>query len=285
MRRPRAARAPFLRCGLALAATGLAPWPGLGAEHAVPGADLLAGGLPAVCADQSPKDARLVSGSPISGLALADGRTVMLADVGFPEPRLPDAARVIAPGQPLRLHAVSQTPDRWGRFSAHVVVRAENRHAGAGEGVWLSGALVAEGAAFVQPGDGPTACIDALHALERAARAARRGLWAASENRVRSARDPELAAQATGRWGIVEGRVVSVGETKYRHYLNFGRDWNTDFTVTVRSGDVERFAAAGRHPAGLAGRVIRVRGFLRAWNGAAIDVTRPGEIEVVDERD
>ncbi|AXS42131.1 hypothetical protein [Breoghania sp. L-A4] len=263
--------------------------------------EIAASGMPEVCGRDG-EAARLAGFEDPYVLRLADGRAVRLADIGpgAPASRAPvatgaggnelgaderGAAAVLdlRPGRALMLFPASKTPDRWGRMPAHVRLPpdgADGDHAD----VWLSGWMVARGQALVVPGEGAVGCIDALYALESSAREAGRGLWRHPENRVLSAGDPALA-KAAGGWRIVAGRVVSVGETKSTHYLNFGRDWSTDFTVTVRASDVQRFAAAGRHPVGLKGHLVRVRGWLREWNGAAMDVRRPGEIEVVDGRE
>lgn len=270
-------------------------------------APLAAMEMPAVCqiakeqtAEVLPARLRAVSAlasADGTALTLEDGRTIRLADIGVPRAELyetiagekavpqPPALAELEPGRSLLVSVQSDTPDRWGRIAAHVSLPGNLSGDAAAPAEWLSGHLVANGRAFVLPGDGETACIDALYALEADARHARRGLWRDPAHRVWMADDERLSEEATGAWRIVSGRVVSVGVTKTNHYLNFGRDWNTDFTVTVQTRDVERFAAAGRHPEGLKGRLVRVRGWLRKWNGAVIEVTRPGEIEVIDGRD
>ncbi len=266
-------------------------------------------GMPQACGETG-QPARLAAVESAQVLRLDDGRAVRLADIGpgTASDREPVTGAsgeawadetVLRTGRALMLYAASKTPDRWGRMVAHVralpgdhpvgepVVGESSTGAGAAADhadVWVSGLMVEQGLAVVMPGDGPVACIDALYGREIRARAARRGLWRNPENRVLRANDPALA-EAAGGWRIVAGRVISVGETKSTHYLNFGRDWSTDFTVTVRASDVQRFAAAGRHPIGLKGHLVRVRGWLREWNGAAMDVRRPGEIEVVDGRE
>ena len=251
--------------------------------------------MPDGCRSSDGEPARLVSMDAAATLQLEDGRAIRLADVDFGGSgeggRAAGARSVTAsviasllPGQKLVVYPVSAKPDRWGRMAAHVrVVEVDENENLAGG--WLAGLLVASGQARVLPLDSAVGCIDALYGLEARARQARLGLWQDPANRVWSANDPKLGDEATGAWRIVAGRVVSVGITKTNHYLNFGRDWDTDFTVTVRTDDVERFAAAGRHPVGLEGRFVRVRGWLRKRNGAVIDVKRPGEIEVVDGRE
>lgn len=290
---------------------------GLGGTVAIAGSAALAAEMPAFpqgCAADAPEQAELKAIGPRGDLALADGRVVTFADIGWmdagdngPDPMAgPGAWATLLPGAPeagrlLRLHprhvtSRSKGPavDRWGRMPAAVEllpVSALAEGEGNAEEVpgWLEGALIASGAARVMPLSGPWKCIDALLALEAAAREQGRGIWAKADGgaggKVHDAGDAKLAEKTTGRFAIVEGRVISVGASNSTHYLNFGRDWSTDFTVTVRKTDLARFAEAGRHPAGLAGHRLRVRGWIRTWNGAAIDARHPGDIEVLDGRD
>jgi len=48
-----------------------------------------------------------------------------------------------------------------------------------------------------------------------------------------------------GRFALVEGRVVSVRESGATIYVNFGRRWSEDFTVTVLKRNERNFTAAG----------------------------------------
>jgi hypothetical protein len=57
-----------------------------------------------------------------------------------------------------------------------------------------------------------------------------------------------------------------VGEGGGRIYLNFADDWRSDFTISIEQ-DVPALAAAGIDLKGLAGKPVRVRGWIEWRNG------------------
>jgi hypothetical protein len=60
-----------------------------------------------------------------------------------------------------------------------------------------------------------------------------------------------------------------------------GRRWSEDFTLTVLRRYEEAFVTAGIEPTSLAGRRIRVRGFIEEQGGLWIESTRPEQFEIV----
>lgn len=88
----------------------------------------------------------------------------------------------------------------------------------------------------------------------------------------------DLPAYAT-----LEGEVVAVAKQSERVLLNFGADWRSDFTVVIPRKMWRRLEKVGVDVAGLTGRKIRVRGWVYHYNGAAIDITTPQQIEVLPE--
>jgi micrococcal nuclease len=76
---------------------------------------------------------------------------------------------------------------------------------------------------------------------------------------------------------------VAVGQGAGRIYLNFAEDWRRDFTVSVARKDVDAFTAAGIDLKELAGKTIRVRGWLQWRNGPMIEATHPEQIELVPD--
>jgi len=80
----------------------------------------------------------------------------------------------------------------------------------------------------------------------------------------------------------VEGRVRSVGERERRTYLNFGRAWSEDFTVTIPKRSWTILAGDGVSASGLRGRPVRVRGVLEEWNGPALTLSAPDALEILD---
>ena len=66
-----------------------------------------------------------------------------------------------------------------------------------------------------------------------------------------------------------------------RAYLNFGPDWRSDFTVSAASAARRLFERDGHDLIALEGRIIRVRGWIKWWNGPMIELTHPEQIEVL----
>jgi hypothetical protein len=109
-----------------------------------------------------------------------------------------------------------------------------------------------------RPGD--KACADALLSAESAARAAGRGFWADPNFAPLSAENLSGLQAERGRFALVEGKVLSVYESGATIYVNFGRRWTRDFSVTILKRLRRTFATAGVEPKQLEGRRIRVRG-------------------------
>jgi hypothetical protein len=112
--------------------------------------------------------------------------------------------------------------------------------------------------------------------LEAQARERKRGIWGLDFYAVIA---PEDAARAIGTFQVVEGQVLDAAKVKGRTYLNFGPDWRTNFTVTIPPGTARLFRAM--KPLALEGRRIRVRGWLKSYNGPQIEATHPEQIEVL----
>lgn len=210
-------------------------------------------------------------------LELADGRTVRLAGIRT-APLRPDqgddhfaqAAQAALEGL-IGTHAVrlgtSEAPlDRYGRLVAQVETS---------QGVWLQGALLEQGLAQLQTRPNEVVRASEMAQLERDARVARRGLWGEPDL---SPRDADNVAGQTGSFQVVQGRVVRIAPTDRFVYLNFGKDWRTDFTLRVQRKSFERFGLAEED---LEGRRIEVRGFVLDAGGPLIDVSHPEQIETL----
>jgi hypothetical protein len=69
-------------------------------------------------------------------------------------------------------------------------------------------------------------------------------------------------------------------------YVNFGRRWSESFAVTISKRNERSFTAAGLDPQSLAGRRVRVRGWVEArgadGNAPWIEAARPEQIEMAD---
>ncbi len=222
-----------------------------------------------------------------------DGDTVRLeglkADVrlvGIQAPKLPlgrkgfktwplaDAAKAaladIVNGHTLTLRLGTQPQDRNGRILAHIV---------RDDGVWVQEEMLRRGFARVYTFPDNRQLAVELFAAERTARTERSGIWADAYYAVR-APDPDGLAKDAGTFQIIEGRVAGAAKVQGRVFLNFGADYRTDFTATIVPESVGMFAKSGIDPLTLKDKVIRVRGYLRNYNGPTMDLTHPEQIEV-----
>ncbi len=227
--------------------------------------------------------------------AVIDGDTVALDDgtevrlVGLQAPKLPlgrpgfvawpgasaarDALAALVDGQTVTLAYGGNRLDRHGRRLAHLVRE---------DGLWVQGRMLAAGQARVYTFPDNTAAAAEMLALEEAARAAGRGIWSDPFYAVRT---PAETGQHIDTFQLVEGRVLQAAEVRGRIYLNFGEDWREDFTVTIAPSDTDRFADAHPNPLSLAGTRVRVRGWLYWFNGPAIDLTHPAQLEPLEPSD
>ena len=157
--------------------------------------------------------------------------------------------------------------DRHGRLLAHL---------GGEDGTWIQGEMLKRGMARVYSFPDNRARVADMLELETRARARGRGIWGLDFYAVIAPSDTE---RAIGTFQVVEGLVLHAAKVKGRTYLNFGADWRTDFTVTIPPGTAGMFRALD--PLSLKGRRIRVRGWLKSYNGPSIEATHPEQIEVL----
>jgi micrococcal nuclease len=214
---------------------------------------------------------------------LDNGREVRL--VGIQAPKLPLGRRgfttwplageakaeleSLFAGKPVTLHYGGAREDRHGRLLAHITD-------GTGT-LWAQGEMLKAGLARVYSFADNRAVVADMLALEREARAARRGIWRDPYYRIRK---PEETSRDIETFQIVEGRVLQAATTRDRAYLNFGPDYRTDFTVAIARRDLKLFGR-GFDPKAFEGKTIRVRGWVKSLNGPMIEATHPEQIEVL----
>ena len=150
---------------------------------------------------------------------------------------------------------------------------------GGAEPAQTEGAMISAGMARVYTWPDNRSCAAELLARERDARAAKRGIWALPFYRVRT--PAELGDDEIDKFEIVEGQVTSAAEVRGRVFLNFGRDFRTDFTVTIAPDDMKSFRAISLDPRTLTNKNIRVRGWVALLNGPEIGVTHPEQLEIL----
>jgi endonuclease YncB( thermonuclease family) len=216
--------------------------------------------------------------------ALDDGGTVRLAAVEVPLDNPPSAAGAAAKaaldklltGNKVVLKGQGAASDRYGHLIAHVFVTRD------GAEHWIQQEMIAAGQARLGARVGDRGCIEALRAAERGARQARLGLWADPYYALRQADNAAELLGARGRFTVVEGKVWSVREAGATIYVNFGRVWSRNLTVTILKRNERSFIAAGIEPKKLQNRRVRVRGWIEERAGPRLEAARAEQIEIVD---
>ena len=224
------------------------------------------------CTFQPGAEARVTAARDGRTLVLDDGREWRLAGIETAG-RGPETLRHLTEGQAVVLPAGSPS-DRYGRLTGFATLPGTNRT--------IQETLLDQGEAVVSARIGEKACAQALFAAEKAARADKRGLWADPNFAPLSSENLPGLEAARGRFALVEGRVLSVRESGATVYMNFGRRWTRDFTVTVLKRQQRTFAAAGLDVKQLEGRRVRVRGFVERRGGPIIDAAAPEQIEPIN---
>ena len=176
----------------------------------------------------------------------------------------------LARGKQIRLWMGSAAQDRHGRLVAY---------AKTADGQWLQDEMLRLGHARVLTLPGAAERAGEMLKLEAEARAARRGLWALSAYAVRA--DSE-AGRFADSFQIVEGRVLKAAAARDIFYLNFDRDYRHDFSVGLDRAAQRAFRRAGLDPASLAGKRIRIRGWIVWRGGPYIGATHPEQVEVLE---
>ena len=244
-----------------------------------------------LCAGEAGAGALVKSGQG-RVVEIVDGDTLFLGDgvqvrlVGIQAPKLPlgrpgfktwplasEAKRVLETltlGRRVTLSYGGRRLDRYGRALAHL-----HRD----DGLWIQERLLHMGLARVYSFRDNRAVVPEMLAAEGVARAARIGIWGHVWYRIWQ--QEKLYAGLEG-FQLIEGIVLKPALVRGRVYLNFGQDWRQDFTITVAPRDRRLFDRAGFDYLGLAGHRVRVRGWLKHYNGPSIEASHPEQIEVLD---
>jgi micrococcal nuclease len=222
-----------------------------------------------LAATGSGKVVRLISADAV---LLADGRTVRLAGIVAPrenDPYGPQAKATLEKlvmGQEVELLSGGARQDAYGRTLAHL-----RRKKG---GAWVEGALLDAGAARVRTYADNRALAWEMLEHEAKARQAGKGLWADKAYQVLL---PQEAAIARG-FVIVEGRAAAVTSSRLGDDIALS-DGGPGIEVQIPGGARDEFADAGASAADVEGKLIRVRGTLRADRTLRID--HPELLEVL----
>lgn len=147
---------------------------------------------------------------------------------------------------------------------------------------WIQGTLLAEGLARVRTTpENKNNAADML-ALEQTARDKKLGLWALPMNAVFT---PVTADAHINSFGVVEGRIYQTAQNKTAIFLNFTSDWKTDFSIGIPATLRKDFSKLRIDPLSLKGKTIRVRGWIRNYNGPYIELDHVEQLEIIAAKD
>ena len=255
----------------------------------------LLAGLAAGLANPAAAGQALRLGERTRVTAVIDGDTVRIAPpvdgarqirlVGIQAPKLPlgrkgfkqwplaDVAKAalekLVLDREVRLSYGGQPMDRHGRLLAHLH-DANDR--------WIQGEMLRRGMARVYSFADNRSLTKEMLAHEGAARAAGLGIWADPFYAIRK---PQETAALIGSFQIVVGEIIDITRIRDTVYLNFDEDWRSDFTIRIGGGALKLFIGTRLEPAALLGKRVRVRGWLKSYNGPLIDTSHPEQIEVL----
>lgn len=195
---------------------------------------------------------------------LDDGETVKLAGLASFPAREPYAAEAraelerLALGQSVELLSGGAARDPFGRKVAHLRLAKGRR--------WVQGEMLEAGAGRVRTFSDQRALAREMLEREAKARNERRGLWALPAWQVRL---PSELRTARG-FQIVEGRVTAVR----------GLELDVQgLAVSIPANAVGDLEAAGKTPATLSGKLVRLRGTVR--RGPSMRLDHPEALEVL----
>lgn len=158
----------------------------------------------------------------------------------------------------------------------HTLVQAKTKE----KGEWVQGTLLANGFARVRTTPYNIDLAKEMYEIENKARKEEHGLWTYPQYEVRSAKD--ISSDTRG-FQVIEGNVYSASLIRNTVYLNFAQDWKTDFSIGVKPMVRKALSKTNQSPQQWVKKKIRIRGSVRFYNGAFIDMTHTEQIEFLDE--
>lgn len=166
---------------------------------------------------------------------------------------------------------------------AHIQTKATkdiNTDATKREPIWIQGLLLAHGLGRVQVAPNASEMVTQMFDAEQTARSAKLGIWA--DDSDFPILTPETASQSMGEFAIVEGVVEKTASIRNNIYLNFGKDWKKDFTIMITPTLRKKLAHNGIDPSRYTQKPVRVRGWVREYNGPLIELETIEHLEILD---
>lgn len=233
---------------------------------------LLAAGRAALAEGIPAKVAEIISGHEVR---LENGGNLILADIWAPlagQPLYQESKNVLAAlvkDKNLQLIRAAESQNR------HGAVKGELYH----NGHSITEVMLNQGWARLYPVD-IYYYPKKLLALENSARQEKRGIWQNEFYAIHSA--TTIKAANPPRFEMVEGKVIGIFQKKGQDaYLDFGQDWKNDFSARIPQISQKFFTRGKMRIEELAGKNLRLRGWVFEKNGPMMEITTPAQIEIL----
>jgi len=143
--------------------------------------------------------------------------------------------------------------------------------------IWIQDYLISKGLSWAYSTENSAKIILILKKLERAAIKEKIGFW--SDKRY-SLKNPETVKKYLNSYQAVKGEILRVKEKRNVIYLNFGKSYKDDFTITFRKKYWYSFIKKHHNfrPEKWAGRTVEISGWVEDRNGPMIELTHPEQI-------
>lgn len=171
----------------------------------------------------------------------------------------------LAEGKIVRLEFDLEKKDKYNRLLAYCFI---------GE-TFVNAKLLEQGLALLYTRVPNVKYADLFVRLQKQARENKKGIW--QEVKIIS---PDTADDFMGKIETVEGKVMNTSVSEKAIYLNFGKDYKTDFTAVIFKDDLDAFDKQALVANNFyRGKKLRITGLIKEYNGPEIIVRHPSQIE------
>jgi hypothetical protein len=187
-------------------------------------------------------------------IILRDSRKLKLAGLHIVKP---EAVQRVKAGETIGIGVISESLDRWSRFSVLIFTGANQRE-------WMQERLILEGAALARPDEELGACWPLLTGIER-----------------KIALKGQNTAKEAGRYTRVEGRVTRISEGRTARFISVITADDGRVAGMILKRHFKRFSDNGVDVDRLRGQIIRLRGVRNIRNASIIPLTSVDQIEIM----
>jgi len=231
--------------------------------------------LPYPSLAQSIKLDRIIAISDNYILNGESGNNYILAALHIPEKNSPIHQQLLhilskrLLGKEVKIKIPDNSTDRYKRLHVHIYDSENN---------WINGQLIEQGLAILSGANNGPIKLNELRALEKKAERNNLGYWGTGDFQAFTALSYKGPFY---KFIIVEGLVLQTKKVKAQLYINFEEDWRKDFSLSIKKALWKNFSKAGVNLEALAGKKIRVRGWVRKYNGPFLDIHDLSQLEIL----